>query len=93
MEKIVRVSDPEDWYGENTVKVSLFVTPPFKNKVSVRILVESIDDFMMCYEYECEAKHEDHIKFMYNHLKEWMYDRIPKEIDLGWLYEHGYLPY
>lgn len=93
LEKIVRVTDPEDWYGQNTVEVSLFVTPPYKDKVRVRILIQSVDDFMVSYDYECNNDDKDHIKWIYSHLKEWMYDRMPEEIDLTWLYEHGYLPF
>lgn len=90
--KTVRVSDPECWYGRDTVKVHLFVTPPYTGNVIVRIFVESIDDFAVSYDYECEEKYKDMIKWAYNHIKFWMYDRIPNEINLGWLYEHGYLP-
>ena len=42
LEKIVRVTDPEDWHGQDTVEVSLYVTMPYKDKVSVRILIQSI---------------------------------------------------
>lgn len=91
--KTVKVTDPECWYGRDTVNVSLFVTPPYKDEVVVRIHVDSIDDFSVVYDFECECKYERQIEWAYNHLKTWMYDRMPDEIDLGWLYEHGYLPF
>lgn len=91
--KLVYVTDKENWYGKDMVKVSLFVTPPYKEKVLVRIFIETIDDFAVTYDYECEEKYADQIKWAYNHIKTWMYDKMPKKINLGWLYEHGYLPY
>lgn len=91
--KLVYVTDKENWYGKDMVKVSLFVTPPYKEKVIVRIFIETIDDFAVTYDYECEEKYTDQIKWAYNHIKTWMYDKMPKKINLGWLYEHGYLPY
>ena len=91
--KTVKVTDPECWYGQDTVEVHLFVTPPYKGEVVVRIFVESIDDFAVAYDYECNIKYEAQIKWMYDHMKTWMYDKMPDEIDLGWLFEHGYLPY
>ena len=91
--KTVKVTDPECWYGRDTVDVSLVVTPVVNGTVAVRIVVSSIDDFMVAYERECYALHEDAVKWKYDHLKRWMYDKIPEEINLDWLYEHGYLPY
>lgn len=91
--KTVKVTDPECWYGKNTVDVHLFVTTPYMDEVVVRIFVESIDDFAVVYDFECECKYKDQIKWAYNHLKTWMYDRMPDEISLAWLYEHGYLPW
>lgn len=90
--KTVRVTDPENWYNKDTVDVSLFVTPAFRGVVTVRILISTIDDFMVVYDHQCYAQYKESIKWAYNHLKQWMYDKMPDEIDLGWLYEHGYLP-
>ena len=91
LKKRVKVSDPEMWYGRDEVDVSLFVTPPYEGMVYVKILISSIDDFAMSYAYDCEEKYTAHIKSIYSHLKEWMYDRMPEEISVVWLYEHGYL--
>jgi hypothetical protein len=90
--KTVRVTDPENWYNQNTVEASLFVTPPYCGIVTVRILIDTIDDFMVVYDHECYVQYGELIKWAYNHLKQWMYDKMPEEISLGWLYEHGYLP-
>ena len=89
--KKVKVSDPNMWYQKNEVDVSLFVTPPYKGTVYVKIRISSIDDFAVAYTYECDEKYADCIIDTYNHLKEWMYDRMPEEVSLVWLYEHGYL--
>lgn len=42
--KVVHVTDKENWYGKDMVKVSLYVTPPYKEKVLIRMLVESIEE-------------------------------------------------
>lgn len=91
--KLVKVTDSECWYGKDMVKVSLFVTPPYKEKVLIRIMVESIDDKLIVYDIECEADNEDGIKSWYEHSKRWLYDKMPKKISTAWLYEHGYLPF
>lgn len=90
--KKVKVSDPEMWYGKSEVDVSLFVTPPYAGRVYVKILVSSIDDFAVSHTtYDCNVKYTDCIKGIYDHMKEWMYDRMPEEVSVEWLYEHGYL--
>ena len=91
LEKTVKVTDPWRWYGEDTVDISLYVMN-YKDTTTVRIVVHSIDDFSVAYNYECESKYKDQIKYMYNHMKNWMFDKIPNEINVAWLYEHGYLP-
>lgn len=91
--KLVYVTDKENWYGKDMVKVSLFVTPPYKEKVLIRIMVESIDDKLIVYDIECEADNEDGVKSWYEHAKHWLYDKMPKSISTAWLYEHGYLPF
>jgi hypothetical protein len=90
--KTVRVADSENWYNQDTVDVSLFVTPPYLGITTVRILITTIDDFMVAYDHECYTQYGESIKWIYNHMKQWMYDKMPEEISLGWLYEHGYLP-
>lgn len=89
--KTVRVSDPENWYERDTVDVWLYVTSPYENKVRVRVLIMTVDDFSVGYDWECDADNKGAIESAYNHLKEYMYDRMPEEISLDWLYEHGYL--
>ena len=91
--KTVAVTDPDNWYGQDTVTVSLFITPPFRGRVAIRILIRSIDDFAVLYDIEKYENNKDGIKWAYNHLKEWLYDRMPDKISLDWLYEHGYLPF
>ena len=89
--KVVKVKDPEMWYGQKTVVVKLFVCPTYKGKTDIRIFVESIDDFAMEYTRTCYSK--DSIDSMYKLIKENMFDKIPKKISYSWLLEHGYIPY
>lgn len=91
--KLVYVTDKENWYGKDMARVSLFVTPPYKEMVLIRILVESIDDKRIVYDIECKADNKDGIKAWYEHSKYWLYDKMPKTISTSWLYEHGYLPF
>lgn len=88
--KRVKVSDPDMWYQENEVDVQLYVTPAYKGTVQVKILVSSIDDFAVSYIQECNEKYTDYIRSIYDHMKKWMFDRIPEVINIEWLYEHGY---
>ena len=90
--KTVKVTDPENWYRQPTVDVSLYVTRSWDNKTIVRVFVFTIDDFAVSLDYECESKYEDQIKSVYNHYKKWIYDRMPEEVSLAWFYEHGFLP-
>ena len=86
--KTVRVSDPSNWYGQKTVKVSLRVTPEFKGQREVRLLVNSIDDFMMYHAKPCF--NEDQVKSLYNQARQHMYDTMPSTISVRWLLQHGY---
>lgn len=86
--KTVRVSDPERWYGQNTVQVSLYVTPAYKGEYHVKILVDSIDDFMM--EHIKPAYNDLQIADLYARAKQYMYDKMPDIINVEWLFEHGY---
>lgn len=89
--KKVKVSDPNMWYGRDEVDVSLFVTSPFRGTVYVKLRVSSIDDFAVAYTYQCEEKYTACIRGVYEHLREWMYARMPEKVSVEWLYEHGYL--
>ena len=90
--KTVRVTDPWCWYNKDTVEVILWVTPYFDNKVRVQVSVHSIDDFSVNRYIVCEKKYDTAIQAYYDHFKEYLFDRMPNEISLDWLYEHGYLP-
>lgn len=92
LEKTVRVTDPWCWYERDTVDVTLYVRASWNGKVAIIIMVSSIDDFSVSYTCECESKYKTVIESMYEHLKKYMYDRMPDEISVEWLYEHGYLP-
>lgn len=86
--KTVRVSDPTNWYGQHTVEVKLHVTVEFHGQRDVSILVKSIDDFMMIHTKPCFNGHQ--LKALYESAKRYMYDTMPKTINVSWLYEHGY---
>lgn len=91
--KIVKVSDPENWYRANEVEVSLYVTPPYHGKVLVRIFVDTIDDFAVSLDSEEIGETcTDAIKWIYNHYETFIFDRMPEVVSLEWFYEHGFLP-
>lgn len=92
LSKRVAVSDPENWYQQDSVTIHLYVSAPFRHKVQVKISVLSIDDFAAAYYQEIDEKYQLSIKSMYDHMKHWIYDRIPDKISLDWLYEHGFVP-
>lgn len=84
LEKTVNVSDPWNWYQENTIKVSMFsMAPEYPN--TIRIMFESIDDFMVYMDFE-EWEQEANWKW----CKQWLWDCIPNTIDCEWLFTHGY---
>ena len=89
--KVVKVKDPEMWYGQKTVVVKLFICPTYQGRTDVRIFVESIDDFAMEYTRDCYSKED--MDYTYKLMKENMFDKMPKKISYGWLLEHGYFPY
>lgn len=92
MIKIVKVSDPECWYNQDTVEVGLYVTPPYNGKVVVRVFVDTIDDFAVSLDYEIGETYTDAIKWVYNHYKTFIFERIPETVSLDWFYEHGFMP-
>ena len=91
LSKVVKVSDPENWYNQKTVTVKLFITPEYLGETDVRIFVESIDDFAMEYTRACYGQED--IDCTYKLMKENMFDKLPKKISYSWLLEHGYFPF
>ena len=90
--KIVKVSDPENWYNQNEVEVGLYVTPPYHGSVLVRVFVETIDDFAVSLDYKVGETCTEGIQWVYNHYKTFIFDRIPDVVSLEWFYEHGFMP-
>ena len=90
--KTVKVSDPENFYQQDTVEVCLYITPPYKGNTKVRVLIITIDDKSFALETEVGAQYRDYINSIHDHYKTWVYDRMPEEISLVWLFEHGFLP-
>lgn len=91
--KTVRVTDPWRWYNKDTVEVVLCIVPPLGNdEVTVKVSVNSIDDFSVSRSIKVESKYETAIQSYYDHFKEYLFDKMPNEISVEWLYEHGYLP-
>ena len=91
LSKVVKVSDPEYWYGRDEVTVRLFICPECEGNILVRLFVESIDDFAMEYSRDCYGS--EHAKHTYKLMKENMFDKLPEEISYSWLLEHGYFPF
>ncbi len=90
--KIVKVSDPEYWYGQNEVEVSLGVTMPYKGHVWVRIFVDTIDDFAVSLDCQVGETCTEQIKWIYDHYEHFIFDRMPETVSLEWFYEHGFMP-
>ena len=88
--KTVQVSDPENWYGEDTVMVELYIAPPHNGEIRVRIVVHTIDDFSVVYERVHSTKYPNYALGAYEHMKKWMFNTIPDEFNLNWFYRHGY---
>lgn len=91
LSKVVKVSDPECWYGRDEVTVRLFICPEYKGMITVRLFVESIDDFAMEYSRDCYSPGE--VEHTYELMKEHMYDKMPEKISYSWLLEHGYFTF
>lgn len=90
--KIVKVSDPENWYQQNEVEVGLYVTLPYHGRVWVRVFVSTIDDFAVSLDCEVGETNTNEIKWIYNHYETFIFDRMPEVVSLEWFYEHGFLP-
>ena len=90
LSKVVKVSDPEMWYNQKTVKVKLFICPEYKGTTDVRLFVETIDDFAMEYTRTCYGQAD--IDNTYRLMKECMFDKLPKKVSYSWFLEHGYFP-
>jgi hypothetical protein len=91
LSKVVKVSDPEMWYNQKTVKVKLFICPEYEDKTDVRLFVESIDDFAMEYTRTCHGQED--IDYTYDRMRICMYEKMPKRISCKWLGEHGFFPF
>ena len=91
LSKVVKVSDPEYWYNRDEVTVSLFICPKYRGVTTVRLFVESIDDFAMEYSRNCYGQED--IEHTYKLMKEHMFDTMPGKISYNWLLEHGYFPF
>ena len=93
LEKTVKVSDTWNWYGKNKVRVRLFCMLPmegWENASYIRVLVSSIDDFMMCIDICVQRDSEACVESTYNFAKKYIFDAIPDEISEAWLLEHGF---
>ena len=89
--KVVRVSDPDRWYGQKKVEVKLFICPEYKGTTMVKIFVASIDDFAMECVRECYGQSD--IDQTYEIMKKYMFDPMPRRISCKWLMKHGYFPF
>lgn len=91
--KIVKVSDPWNWYGENEIQVKLFCLLPRKgcNYASeIRVLASSIDDFMMCIDICVQRDSQQCVDNTYSYAKNYIFDAIPEEVNCQWLFDHGF---
>jgi hypothetical protein len=84
IQKNIGVTEPEYWYGQNDVAVSLFTL----SDGAARIMFNSIDDFMV-YQDVSDWSADANLEW----AKEYLWDNLPEKVSLDWLYKHGYRPY
>lgn len=93
--KTVEVSDVLRWHGCKEISVKMVHPECWDNiekmKNCVRILFMSADGLTVVYRDFNEWGLEDNWEW----CKEWLFDKIPSTIDMGWMwmYEHGYVPW
>lgn len=92
--RMVTVTD--DWcpcYPDNQVAVTIWARREagHKDTYSVNILVWGMDDTGVALRYEA-GEHVQNAYVVYDHWKEWVFDRIPDGVNREWFYEHGFLP-
>ena len=96
LRKTVRVSDPVNWYGKETVNVTLSVIDPYDEDAAlVEILVEASNDnnsdpLAMGYWFLSQDRSEKDIEWAYNKFRDSNYGKMPNEISFDWLWAHGY---
>ena len=91
--KIVKVSDPWNWYDETAIQIKLlelFPLPNWEHAEGIRVLASSIDDFMLCIDIACQRDSEACVENTYNFAKKYIFDTIPDEVSVDWLLEHGF---
>ena len=92
LRKLIKVSDPDNWYYSNKIICKLR-HPDFWNnldseKDTVRIIFYSYDDFAMYRDFNYYDL-DNNWKF----CKEHYFDTLPNIINVEWLYRHGYVPF
>lgn len=88
IEKTVSVSDPDMWYGKDSITAEMFNLQLPKDKETVRILFKSCDDFMVYRDF-----HEWDLDGNWEWCKEWLWNNIPDTVCVEWLYRHGYVKF
>ena len=90
--KMITVTDDNDvWhpcYPNNQVKVGISANHSF-DSFYIKVNAWGMDDFGVEIEYVCYG--EEHLIYMYNHFKHYIYDKITNGVNLEWFYEHGFV--
>ena len=91
--KTVKVSDSWNWYGEDEIQIKLFCLLPlngWENASYIRVLADSTDDFKMCLDICVQRDSVQCVNSTYQFAKTYLFDTIPEEIDVQWLFDHGF---
>ena len=85
--RLVRVTD--DWYPcFEGGYVLLHISQHFFKEHYVKITAWGADDTGVEMEFTSHSK--DAVDSIYDHWKEYIFDRVPDGVDREWFYEHGF---
>lgn len=86
--RMVKVTD--DWYpcfDDSTVKLTI-MTQRFGDRYYCKIMAWGADDTGV--EIEYVSRELAMVNGMYDHWKEYIYDKVPNGVDRIWFFEHGF---
>lgn len=77
----------DSFYNRKTAEIKLFVCPKYRGKQDVRLFIESIDDYALFLNKECNSDEE--VEKAYNELKT-IFDNTPKVLTREWCKENKF---
>ena len=87
--RMVTVTD--DWcpcFPDNQVCLSIRAYKGCGRTYYVRVSAFGADDMGVALYYTSSSP--EYVYGLYKHWKQWIYDRVPDGVDVGWFYEHGF---